>query len=206
MDISAILLACSVHADDQLLASIAYVQGQGSPTPYAVMDVSPKHLELEDALGLDQTPVSATGAQAAVKRILDSGGEPVVGLLPVRVEWASEFGLTWSALLDGCANVQVASAKLSEIDHGCRAKGRRIDAPARRNCTLQGYGASLGLPALRRAVLADLTLPAPSFTDVAPGAAAAMTLRTTDELFFPIAPLERASSDSFQVQALKDEP
>ncbi len=58
--------------------------------------------------------------------------------------------MTWDALFDGCANVQVASAKLSELDYACRAEGRRFDMPPSRACTLNRYGASLSLGFRRR--------------------------------------------------------
>ncbi len=153
MDIAALLLACSVHADDAMLLSIAYVQGRGDP--YVVIDVSPQASERDDAHGVGAATSSSTAARAAVARIVAVGGEPVLGLLPVRPEWASEFGKTLDDLFDPCGNIAVASAKLSEFEHACGRVGKR------RGCILDLYGRSLGLPALRRAVLADLTLPNP---------------------------------------------
>ena len=63
-------------------------------------------------------------------------------------------------LFDPCAALQVASAKVSEFDYACRHRGPELSA-TRRACALELYGASVALPALGRAVLADLTL-APS--------------------------------------------
>ncbi len=185
MDIAALLLACSVHPDDSLLASIVFVHARGNP--YAVLDVRPESLDVTDALGLDIAPDSLPIAQAAVERIQRAGGIPVFGLLPARPEWAVEFGIPWVRLLDACTNVQVASAKLSELDYECRASGLRFDTPARRACTLDHYGAHLVLPALRRAVLADLTLPT-AFPTSSEGmrAAAATSLPATNELFFVV--------------------
>lgn len=188
VDIAALLLACSVHPDDALLAAIAQVYGRGNR--YAIIDVSFRTLDRDDA-GVGLTASSSATARAAVERILALGGEPVLGLLPVRPEWAQEFGMNWDALFEGCANVQVASAKLSELDYACRAAGRRFDTRASRACMLDRYGASLGLPALRQAVLADLTLPSPSHIDGdADEFASARTVPTSSGLFFavPLAP------------------
>lgn len=185
VDIAALFLACSVHPDDALLSAIAHVYGRGNP--YVITDVSLQMLGQDDAGG-ELVASSPTAARAAVRRILARGGEPVVGLLPVRPQWAEEFGMTWEALFDGCADVQVASAKVSELDYACRADGRRFDALARRACTLNRFGASLGLPALRRAVLADLTLPrAFSLKDDADEAAATAP-QTNSGLFFAAVP------------------
>lgn len=192
MDISALLLACSVHADDALLLSIAYVYGRGSP--YAVVDVSLNAVDREDELGGDGIVSTATAARAAVGRILAIGGEPVLGLLPVRPEWANEFGKTLDDLFDPCSAIAIASAKLSEFDYACRRRGSQRIVP-RRGCTLDLYGRYLGLPALRQAVLADLTLPTPFPSDSAETNEFSSTVAVpaSGELFFRTAPLAPAS-------------
>jgi hypothetical protein len=200
VDIAALLLACSVHADDALLLSIAYVQGKGSP--YAVTDVSLQHLEQDDALGIELTPSSAKASREAVARILAISGEPVLGLLPVRPEWANELGKSLDDMFDACSNIAIASAKLSELDYGCRAKGLRFDAPARRACTLDHYGTSLGLPALRQAVLADLLLPSPFPSNDDVGApAVVIAVPHASGLFFAAAPVPSTQSISPNLDA-----
>jgi hypothetical protein len=180
VDISALLLACSVHADDALLLSIAYVQGRGDP--YAVIDTSLRAIERDDALGVDKLASSPTAARASLTRIVALGGEPVLGLLPVRPEWATEFGKTLDDLFDPCSDIAVASAKLSEFEHACRRVRQR------RGCILDLYGRSLGLPALRRAVLADLTLSSP-FPDHGSDTSEALAGQSGSDLFFAITPV-----------------
>jgi hypothetical protein len=188
MDIAALLLACSVHADDALLLSTAYVYGRGSP--YVVVDVSLDARDGEDALGVQSIPSSPAAARAAVERILASGGDPVLGLLPARPAWATEFGKTADDLLDPCSAIAIASAKLSEFDYTCRSRGSQRGVQ-RRGCTLDLYAHQLGLPALRRAVLADLTLtnPFPTDSGEASDSPPALMAAPGTELFFPTAPL-----------------
>lgn len=190
MDIAALLLACSMHADDAVLLSVAYVYAGGSP--YAVVNVSLSAVAPED----DIAPLSSpTAARAAVARILASGGDPVLGLLPARPAWATEFGRTLDDLLAPCSGVAIASAKLSEFDYACRSRGSQRSLP-RRSCTLDLYGRGLGLPALGRAVVADLTLPHPFHGELveANGPASAWGVPQGGDLFFPTAPLAPAAT------------
>ena len=82
-----------------------------------------------------------------------------MGLLPVRPSWGEEFGKRLDELFHPCTNVAVASAKISEFDYACRSRGTQ-QAVGRRACVLQRYAASLALPALPRAVLADMAVAA----------------------------------------------
>jgi hypothetical protein len=196
VDISALLLSCSVHVDDALLTSIAYVQSAGAAP--LVRDVNPETF----ARGDDPPAREPSQDQrATIERILAIGGEPVFGVLPLRPEWASEFGKTLDALFDPCTAISVASAKLSEADYACRRRGAP-SSPPRRACALDAYGAALNLPALRRAVLADLTLPSPvvELTELlASVSAAAPTPAPPSGLFFalqPLAPAARLEPDS----------
>src|SRR5881394_3923497 len=131
MDLSALLLACSMHADDRLLESIVFFHSRGNL--YAVTDVAFATLDGELRAPWP-SPSSLPEARATVARILASGGEPVVGVLPVRLEWATEFGKSSDELFDGCTNVALASAKLSEFDYQCRSLGPNIEARSRRAC------------------------------------------------------------------------
>lgn len=186
MDISALLLACSVHADDALLLSMAYVYGSGSP--YAVVDVSLRAVDHEDDM---VAPSSPAAARAAVARILASDGDPVLGLLPARPEWAIEFGKTLDDLLAPCSSIAIASAKLSELDYACRSRGSQRSLQ-RRSCTLGLYGRGLGLPALGRAVVADLTLPHPFHGGSTEPSRVEMTEGA--DLFFRTAPFPPAAA------------
>jgi hypothetical protein len=182
-----------VHTDDALLLSIAYVHSRGSP--YAVIDVGLNAVDRGDTLEVDGAASSPVSARAAVARIVAIGGEPVLGLLPVRPEWASEFGKTLDHLLEPCGAIAIASAKLSEFDHACRDRGGQRDV-RRRGCTLDLYGRHLGLPALRQAVLADLTLsnPFPSDSVDAMDPPSVLAAPSGAELFFHTAPLAPASA------------
>jgi hypothetical protein len=192
VDIAALLLACSVHPDDALLSSIAYVHGRGAP--YAVIDVSLQPAEQDDD-GLVRTP-SSSAARALVDRILSTGGEPVLGLLPARPEWATEFGKAVDDLLDPCGAVEVASAKLSAFDYVCRTRGSQRGQ--RRGCTLELYGRSLGLPGLRQAVLADVSLsnPFPSGEEAFTLVSVHDTQPSSSGLFFSTPPPPPATSIS----------
>jgi hypothetical protein len=156
MDIAALLLACSVHADDALQLSIASVFSRGEP--YVVLDVRWRSDAPEEAGAV--VPSTPAATRSAVERITAAGGEPVLGLLPIRPSWALEFGKTLDEALQPCSSVAIGSARLSEFDYACRSRGPTRSG-ARRNCTLDRYGKSLSLPGLRRAVLSDLTLPSP---------------------------------------------
>jgi len=179
MDIAALLLACSVHPDDSLLSSIAYVYSRESR--YAVVDVRLHDLD-QDAPGRVMDPGSPAAARAVIDRIAAAGGEPVFGLLPVRVEWLSEFGKTLDDALQPCGSIELASAKISEFDYACRSSG--VQPVQRRSCTLDLYGRALHLPALRHAVLADLSLPSPFPGDTSHAEATGPEAPTSGGLFF----------------------
>lgn len=192
MDISAVLVACSLHTeDDAVVRSIADVQSRGM----VVVDVEPESFVREEAA--PEPGVAPEGLRAEVVRILGVGGEPVFGVLPVRPAWASELGKTLEELFDPCTAVAIATAKFSEFDYGCRKRG----APrsySRRACSLAAFGTMLGLPALGRAVLADLTLPSSpdaELNDVLGSIATAdrVTAPSSSGLFFSVKPLTSAS-------------
>lgn len=187
MDLASLILSCSVHADDALLSTLARVHSNGNP--FVVINVDVAALDSQDD-PLPTAALSIDAARLAAVRIQALGGQPVLGLLPVRPEWASEFGKAPDELFDPCSNIAVASAKISEADYGCRTKGRRLDAPARRACTLDVYGALLALPGLRRVVLVEL-LTAPGeperpYPELEQGFAASPSAGSG--LFFSLAP------------------
>jgi hypothetical protein len=150
-----LLLACSLHADQRLLEAIVDVYSAGNPS--TVVDVGISALEDQDQpLALLDGARSQRSARADVFRLLAQGGDPLFGLLPVRRGWAQEFGKSVDDLFEPCANVAVASAKISEFDYACRSHGPRPTSLRRRSCTLRGYAGSVALPALPRAVLVAL--------------------------------------------------
>lgn len=158
MDLASLLLACSLHADDDLLRAMAHAHS-GNSGVYRVQNVHLGVLTNQDeSLALAMSPRSIDSALAEIAKITEAGGTPVVGLLPVRGDWAKEFGKAPAQLLEPCTNVAVASAQISAFDYECRFEGPRASSPARRACTLNRYGSSVGLPGLPRAVLARLTI------------------------------------------------
>ena len=153
--IIATLLACSLHPDDALLSSVVDAFSRGNPL--TVSDVALDTLDpRDDRLAEETASATVEDARAVVNRLLSDGGQPVIGLLPARPEWALELGKPADALFDACSNVEVASAKLSELDYACRTLGATPTAPRRRACAIDRYAAAVGQPALGRLVVLDL--------------------------------------------------
>lgn len=175
-----LLFACSLHLDDSLLLAVVDAFSQGNP--YAVQNVA---LDVPgDSLGIDVAPRSRVEAEATVARIAAAGGEPVVGLLPLRPTWLGDLQKTPEVLFDPCQAVEVATAKISEFDYACRRLGPSSHDRRRRACTLDRYGAAVGLPALSRFVLTALEhssdspdMPAESSDDLPEGPEASSLLR-----------------------------
>lgn len=65
---------------------------------------------------------SVAEAHKIVDAIFAKGGRPAVGYLAVPVTWAARFGRTRDNLFDGCVNIGIATAMLSEYDHACSAR------------------------------------------------------------------------------------
>ena len=82
MDILAIILACSLHPDDQLVRALIDVQSGGNV--YFVGDLAT--LQSKDSLG------SVEEALRVADDIRQYGGRPAVGLLGVPLDWASRYG------------------------------------------------------------------------------------------------------------------
>ena len=159
----ALLLSCSLHLDDPLLLGV--MEAFSSGNPYRVENVAVLD-EDDERMGLETPPQSVAEARGAVERIISAGGEPVVGILPLRPEWLAELDQPEAGLFEPCQQVRVASAKISDFDYQCRRLGAAARAQDRRACTLRRYGASLGLPALGRFVMLTLAQPpaAPSIS------------------------------------------
>src|SRR4051812_44023467 len=99
--ILSLLLSCSLHLDDALLMAVIEAFSAGSP--FAVVDVAGLEGESEDV-----PPGNSTEARAAIEGILARGGAPVVGLLPLRPEWAADLERPPAALFDACQQVEIA--------------------------------------------------------------------------------------------------
>jgi len=105
----ALILSCSVHPDDHLVQALAAKLSLDNQ--YFVGDLS--------TLNTYDDAHSVADAKKVVDGILAKGGRPAVGYLSVPVTWASHFGRTVDQLFDGCTNVGVATAMLSEFDRTC---------------------------------------------------------------------------------------
>jgi hypothetical protein len=155
MDILALILACSLHPDDALVRTLVDVQSSGNV--YFVGDLS--NLQTRDGL------TSADAALKVAEEIAGKGGRPAVGLLGVPIEWAAHFGRSPRDLFDGCTNIAIGTAALSEYEAACspsRDEGRqahhhhssqsagltrrrRKSIAALRSCVLSRLAGALGL-------------------------------------------------------------
>lgn len=105
----ALILSCSVHTDDHLVEALAAKLSLDNQ--YFVGDLS--------NLNTYDNAHSVPDAMKVVDAILAKGGRPAVGYLSVPVAWATHFGRRVDDLFDGCTNIGVATAMLSEFDRAC---------------------------------------------------------------------------------------
>jgi hypothetical protein len=162
MDVLAIILACSLHPDDEVVRTLVDIESSGNT--YFVGDLAT--LKTNDSLK------SAEEALRFAEDLRRHGGRPAVGLLGVPLEWASRHGRSPIELFDGCTNVSVATAALAEYHRRCDA-GRglpdRRAAPAQRRrrrpagsaqsfryCVVSQYARDLGLATAPAATLKRL--------------------------------------------------
>ena len=154
MDILTIVLACSLHFDDQLVTALVHKVSNDNPLMVGdlVTLTTHDHLTSEDQ------------AKAVVDDIIKHGGRPAVGLLGIPTTWAARYGRTPGELFDGCTNIAVGTAALSEFAHQCSPRhrsGRRRTASGRtlnreRICILSQLGDALGASGYGDAVLAEI--------------------------------------------------
>jgi hypothetical protein len=152
-----LVLSCSVHLDDNLVAALAYRFSKGKQ--FFVGDLS--------TLDTYESAKDVGEARQLVVSIQAAGGRPAVGYMAVPVSWAARFGRSPDDLFDGCTNIGVATAMLSEYDRLCTAgpSGRRAPAAgsrrrhptpppsARRACVLQQLELDMNLKGIVAHVL-----------------------------------------------------
>jgi hypothetical protein len=162
MDILAIILACSLHPDDELLRTLVDIESSGNV--YFVGDLAT--LKTNDSL---------TSAEAALRFAEDlrrHGGRPAVGLLGVPLDWAGRYGRAPIELFDACTNVAIATAAFTDYARACVGDpvhvGHRAPTPARRRsrrlvtaasvryCIVSHYARDLGLAVAPAATLKRL--------------------------------------------------
>lgn len=162
MDILAIILACSLHPDDELVRTLVDVESSGNV--YFVGDLAT--LKTNDSLK------SAEEALRFAEDLLRHGGKPAVGLLGVPLEWAGRYGRTKIELFDACTNVAVATATFADYQRRCDAgrarPGHRSSPTSRRRsraattansvryCIVSRYARDLGLATAPAATLKRL--------------------------------------------------
>jgi hypothetical protein len=112
-----LILSCSVHLDDSLVEALAYKLSIGNQ--YFVADLT--------TLNTYDTARTASDALRVVDAIKASGGRPAVGYMSVPLDWAARFGRRPEDLFDGCTNIAIGTAMLSDYARLCTAR------PARRS-------------------------------------------------------------------------
>ena len=159
----ALILSCSVHYDDHLVEALARTLSLSNQ--YFVGNLS--------TLDTNDTAHSVEEARQIVDAIISKGGRPAVGFMAVPITWASRFGRTTDDLFDGCANIGVATAMLSEYARACTVKPARRRSPRRshsrrsspelRYCILRRLEADLNITGV-----VEHVLPVASRLDAAP--------------------------------------
>ena len=156
----ALILACSVHYDDNLVEALAMKMSLGNQ--YFVGDLT--------TLNTVDTAHSVAEAHKIVDVIIAKGGRPAVGYMSVPVSWAARFGRTTDDLFDGCVNVGIATAMLSEYQRACTVgpnhhhpRDRRLRrhlhparSPGLRYCILRRLEADLDITGIIEHVLPDV--------------------------------------------------
>jgi hypothetical protein len=102
-----------------------------------------------------------------MEKIVELGGEPVLGLMQVPAPWAAVFHKQPQELFDPCTNIAIATAKLSELEYDCSrpAKSNRRNSAAHfkvadaihiRPCVAHKYAQAIGVPEFELVVLLEL--------------------------------------------------
>jgi hypothetical protein len=160
MDVLAIILACSLHPDDQLVRTLVDVQSNGNR--FFVGDL--RTLKTNDSLR------SAADALRFAEDLRRQGGNPAVGLLGVPLEWSERFGRAPMELFDACTNVSIATAAFSDYYRRCsvgvavrRSLTRAHHRPAReralvraRFCIVDSFARDLGVRTAAPFILREL--------------------------------------------------
>jgi len=162
VDILAIILACSLHPDDQLVSTLIDIESSGNI--YFVGDLAT--LKTNDSLK------SAEAALRFAEDLRRRGGKPALGILGVPFEWAGRYGRAPIELFDACTNVAVATAAFADYQRRCdlgRAHRRHRASPAThgrrhalltvtstRYCIVSHYARDLGLATAPAATLKRL--------------------------------------------------
>ena len=110
-----LILSCSLHTDDRLVQALAYRLSVGNQ--FFVGDLS--------TLNTYDSAKTAAEAIKIANAIKVSGGRPAVGLMAIPLDWAPRFGRTPEELFDGCTNISIGTAMLSDFNRLCAAGAAR---------------------------------------------------------------------------------
>jgi hypothetical protein len=109
MDVLALILACSVYPDDNLVRAMVDLASQGNPN--FVGDLAT--LATFDQIG------TIGEAERVVIELDRQGNRPVVGLMGLPPAWARRYGRSRSELYDGCVNLWIGTAVLAGHYDAC---------------------------------------------------------------------------------------
>ena len=147
MDLLTIILACSLHPDDQLVE--AFIR--------KVSDANPLFLGDFVTLVTHDDLTSADQVLELAKAISEKGGRPGLGLMAIPISWASRFNRDPKDLLDACTNISIGTAMMASFATECgphlRARLRRSASKhasrrrlvAVRACVLEGFDREIGV-------------------------------------------------------------
>jgi hypothetical protein len=176
--LAALILSCSFHYDDHLVEALA--RKLSITNQYFVGDLTD--------LNTYDSAHSVEEASRIVDAIVAKGDRPAVGFMAVPSTWAARFGRNVDDLFDGCTNISIATAMLSDYERSCtlnpdhrrRAKhpSRRrqhLSSPELRYCILRRLEIDLNITGVTEHVLPEAAKldAAPVDPDVDPPAARA---------------------------------
>jgi hypothetical protein len=105
VDLLTIILACSLHPDDQLVE--AFIR--------KVTDANPLFLGDFVSLTTHDDLTSPDQVLELAAAMSEKGGRPAVGLMAVPISWAARFNRQPADLLDGCTNISIGTAMMASF-------------------------------------------------------------------------------------------
>ena len=147
MDILTVILACSLHPDDQLVE--AFIR--------KVSDANPLFLGDFVTLATHDDLTSSDRVLELAATISEKGGRPALGLMAIPISWAARFNRQPADLLDACTNISIGTAMKASFASECAphagrrsrrmaskdSRRRRLEAA--RACVLKGFDRETGI-------------------------------------------------------------
>jgi hypothetical protein len=162
VDLLTIILACSLHPDDQLVE--AFIR--------KVSDANPLFLGDFVTLATHHDLTSPDQALELATPISTKGGRPALGLMAIPVSWAARFNREPADLLDACTNISIGTAMMASFATECGrhpcGRPRRVASKhshrrnlvAVRACVLQGFDREIGVQGFTQILTEIPLLPA----------------------------------------------